>query len=84
MNKLGIIYLNTGARNSQVNAALERIHQALGNCLRMVDLGDVELDEHHPWDEVLAAANKKYSAHYFGRLTSTTRIWNGHNITDTD
>ena len=46
----------TGRQNQQFNAILEIKHKVLGNYPRTFELNKIDLDEEHPWDELLSAA----------------------------
>ena len=42
-------------KNPQANAVLERIHQVLGNSVRMFELKECNLNKDGPWSGILAA-----------------------------
>ena len=54
-NDYGIKKRPITARNPQVNAIIERVHQTIANIIRTFDLNNIEVEEANPWDGILAA-----------------------------
>ena len=50
----GITVKSITSRNPQVNAILERVHQTIGNIIRVFKVQDMILDDEKPWDGILA------------------------------
>jgi len=57
--------------NPQANSMIERIHLTLGNMLRSYELEEQELDDDHPFDEVLNAAAWALRSTYHTVLNAT-------------
>ena len=51
----GIKAKHISVKNPQANAILERIHQVVGDMLRLKDLANYDLDSTDPWSEILAS-----------------------------
>jgi hypothetical protein len=46
----------TTVRNPQANAIVERVHQAIGNIIRTLELENNYLDDNDPWKEGILSA----------------------------
>ena len=55
-------------RNPQANAIVERVHQVIGNIIRMFELQDNYLDEDDPWKGILSATAFAVHATYHTTL----------------
>eukprot|EP00957_Ditylum_brightwellii_P155297 11822187-Ditylum_brightwellii.AAC.1 len=42
------------ARNAQANSIIERIHQTIGNIIRLFEVHGASIDEKDPWTGILS------------------------------
>ena len=61
----------TTIKNPQANAAVERVHQVLGNMLRTQDLKDRVLDYVNPWGNILSSIAWAVRSSYHSVLEAT-------------
>ena len=54
-NDYGITVKLIISNNPQANAILERVHQTIGNTLRIFKVQNMVLDDENPWDGILAS-----------------------------
>eukprot|EP00957_Ditylum_brightwellii_P061327 4654979-Ditylum_brightwellii.AAC.1 len=43
------------ARNPQINIIIERIHENIGNMMRLVEVHNTSIDKKDPWTGILSA-----------------------------
>eukprot|EP00957_Ditylum_brightwellii_P138111 10528307-Ditylum_brightwellii.AAC.1 len=43
------------ARNPQTNSIIEKMHQTIGNMIRLFEVHDTTIDEKDPWTGILSA-----------------------------
>ena len=61
----------TSIKNPQANAAVERVHQVLGNMLRTQDLSNQILDYINPWGNILSSIAWAVRSSYHSVLEAT-------------
>ena len=54
-NDYGVTKRPAMTRNPQANSILERVHQTIGNMIRIQQVGSSFVDENDPWSGILAA-----------------------------